>query len=193
MPEPKTKKARATRERIVNEAVQLFSVKGYFHTTLDDVMAKVRLTKGGFYAHFDSKEALARAVVEHATQMWTHKVMAFVSSVKDPRDQLRALIEGHGFVLNPANKQAVMEVMTKKLAINDPVAANDGYEDYVRRTDKRAFVVLDGLKNIQRFMKERNPKIGDIALDRLVDDRIMREFEKSGFLDQALGSKSAAH
>ena len=92
--------------------------------------------------------------------------------------------------INPANKQVVMDVMTKKLAINDPVAANDGYEDYVRRTDKRAFVVLDGLKNIQRFMKVRNPKIGDIALDHLVDDSIMREFEKSGFLDQALSGKA---
>jgi ABC-type nitrate/sulfonate/bicarbonate transport system substrate-binding protein len=109
------------------------------------------------------------------------------------RSALRALLEGHGFVLNPANKQAVMDVMTKKLAINDPVAANDGYEDYVRRTDKRAFVVLDGLKNIQRFMKVRNPKIGDITLDHLVDDSIMREFEKSGFLDQALSGKAAIH
>jgi hypothetical protein len=39
-------------------------------------------------------------------------------------------------------------------------------------------------------MKERNPKIGDIALERLVDDRIMREFEKSGFLEQALSGKA---
>jgi hypothetical protein len=39
-------------------------------------------------------------------------------------------------------------------------------------------------------MKVRNPKIGDIALDHLVDDSIMREFEKSGFLDQALSGKA---
>jgi hypothetical protein len=48
------------------------------------------------------------------------------------------------------------------------------------------------LKNIQRFMKLRNPKIGDISLDRLVDESILREFEKSGFLDQALSNKTAA-
>ena len=72
------------------------------------------------------------------------------------------------------------------------MAANDGYEDYVRRTDRKAFIIVDGLKNIQRFMKLRNPKIGDISLDRLVDESILREFEKSGFLDQALSNKTAA-
>jgi hypothetical protein len=75
--------------------------------------------------------------------------------------------------------------------MSDPIAANDGYEDYVRRTDQRAFVMIDGLKNIQRFMKLRNPKIGDIALERLVDESILREFEKNGFLEQALGGKTS--
>lgn len=72
------------------------------------------------------------------------------------------------------------------------MAANDGYEDYIRRTDRKAFVIVDGLKNIQRFMKLRNPKIGDMNLDRLVDESILREFEKSGFLDQTLSGKTAS-
>ena len=76
-----------------------------------------------------------------------------------------------------------MEIMTKKLGITDSVAANDGYEDYVRRTDRKAVVSIDGLKNIQRFMKLRNPKIGDINLDRLVDESILRDLEKSGVLE----------
>ena len=39
-------------------------------------------------------------------------------------------------------------------------------------------------------MKLRNPKIGDIKLDRLVDESILSDLEKSGFLEQALGGKS---
>ena len=99
-------------------------------------------------------------------------------------------MEGHGFVLNPANKATVIEVVSKKLGITDPVAANDGYDDYVRRTDKKGFVVVDGLKNIQRFMKLRNPKIGDINLERMIDESILRELEKSGFLEQAMSGKT---
>ncbi len=40
-------------------------------------------------------------------------------------------------------------------------------------------------------MKLRNPKIGDINLERLIDESLLREMEKSGFLDQALGGKTA--
>ena len=90
----------------------------------------------------------------------------------------------YGWLKRRANKTAVIAIMTKKLGITDPVAANDGYEDYVRRTDRKAFVIVDGLKNVQRFMKLRNPKIGELSLDRLVDESILHELEKSGFLNR---------
>jgi TetR/AcrR family transcriptional repressor of nem operon len=93
--EPKTAKARATRARILREAAQLFSVRGYFHTTVEDVMARADLTKGGFYAHFASKEALAVAVIEHATLLFMNKVAEHVARYSDPREQLRALLEGY--------------------------------------------------------------------------------------------------
>ncbi|MBI2395675.1 MAG: TetR/AcrR family transcriptional regulator [Deltaproteobacteria bacterium] len=93
--EPRTEKARATRERIVRAATQLVSRKGYFHTTVDDVLAATRLTKGGFYAHFTSKEDLGRAVIDHATQVFFDRVLAHVHRFADPRDQLHALLEAY--------------------------------------------------------------------------------------------------
>ena len=93
--EPKTAKSRRTRERLLREAAQLFSLKGYFHTTVDDVMARAGLTKGGFYAHFDSKEDLVRAVIDHATTMWMEKIAHRVAGFADPRVQLRELLEGY--------------------------------------------------------------------------------------------------
>jgi ABC-type nitrate/sulfonate/bicarbonate transport system substrate-binding protein len=106
------------------------------------------------------------------------------------RNTLRAMIEGHGFVHNPANKAAVIEITSKKLGITDPLAANDGYEDYLRRTDRRAFISIEGVKNIQRFMKLRNPKIADVNLERLIDESLLRELDKTGFIEQAFGGKT---
>jgi ABC-type nitrate/sulfonate/bicarbonate transport system substrate-binding protein len=106
------------------------------------------------------------------------------------RSVLKSLLEAHGYVLNPGNKASVIELMSKKLGVTDKVAANDGYEDYVRRVDRRMFVLIEGLKNIQRFMKARNPKIADLQLDRLVDETILRDLDKSGFLDQAMGART---
>ena len=95
MAEPRTEKAKNTRQRLVRVATQLVSVKGYFHTTVDDVLAASKLTKGGFYAHFDSKEALGRAVIEHATQVFFERVVGHVHRFSDPRDQLHALLEAY--------------------------------------------------------------------------------------------------
>lgn len=106
------------------------------------------------------------------------------------RNVLRSLVEGHAYVLNQANKSSVMEILSKRLGLTDPSAAADGYDDYVGGVVRKPYVALDGLKNIQRFMKLRNPKIAELNLEKLIDESLLREFEKSGFLDQQLGVKS---
>ena len=169
-------------QRVITQALETGTIQG---ASLAGVFSQ-RLKRSGynFMGDVEKIPLVGTSVVVKGDYLTTHQVIA--------RNTLKALIEGHGFTLNPSNKAAVIEIMTKKLGITDPMAANDGYEDYVRRTDRKAFVIVDGLKNIQRFMKLRNPKIGDISLDRLVDESILREFEKSGFLDQALSNKTAA-
>jgi hypothetical protein len=43
---------------------------------------------------------------------------------------------------------------------------------------------LDGLRNIQRLMKLRNPKLGNAKVEDLVDDSILRRLDESGFIDK---------
>jgi NitT/TauT family transport system substrate-binding protein len=169
-------------QRVISQALETGTIQG---AALAGVFSR-RLKRAGynFLGEVEKIPLVGTSIVVKADFLASHQATM--------RNALRALIEGHGFVLNPANKPAVMEIMTKKLGITDPMAANDGYDDYVRRTDKKAFVVVDGLKNIQRFMKLRNPKIADINLDRLIDESILRELEKNGFLEQALSGKVAA-
>lgn len=169
-------------QRVITQALETGTIQG---AALAGVFSQ-RLKRAGynFVGEVEKIPLVGTSVVVKGDYLASHPTIV--------RNTLRALIEGHGFTLNPANKTAVMAIMTKKLGITDTVAANDGYEDYVRRTDRRTFVIVDGLKNIQRFMKLRNPKIGDISLDRLVDESILHELEKSGFLDQTLGGKTAA-
>jgi AcrR family transcriptional regulator len=65
MPLSAAHKAR-TRRAIVEAAARLFRQKGYDATGIDDVMAAAGLTRGGFYGHFPSKEALFAEVVRDA-------------------------------------------------------------------------------------------------------------------------------
>ena len=169
-------------QRVISQALETGTIQG---ASLAGVFSR-RLKRSGynFIGELEKIPLVGTSVVVKADYLMSHRAIV--------RNVLRGLLEGHGFVLNPANKAAVIAIMTKKLGITDPVAANDGYEDYVRRTDRRAFVIVDGLKNIQRFMKLRNPKIGEITLDRLVDETILLELEKSGFLEQALVGKTVS-
>jgi NitT/TauT family transport system substrate-binding protein len=107
-------------------------------------------------------------------------------------EAMKALMEGHAFLLNPANKSPVLEIIMRRLGIKDAKMAEDGLEDYVKRVDRKPYVSVEGLQNIQRFMKARNPKIADINVQTLVDNSVLRELEKSGFIDQVYAQSSAS-
>jgi AcrR family transcriptional regulator len=82
-----------TRRRILEVAAEAFAERGYAGTSLNDVLKASGVTKGGFYFHFPSKEALALATLRHKQEQWTGAVMAAV--LRHPRalDQLAAMVE----------------------------------------------------------------------------------------------------
>lgn len=52
-----------THARIIDAADRLFRARGYDAVRIDDIMAAIGMTRGGFYAHFESKEDLLKTVV----------------------------------------------------------------------------------------------------------------------------------
>ena len=61
--EPKTRRGRASRERIVERAAELFADQGIAGTSLDEVLAAAGAGKGQFYHYFRSRDELAAAAV----------------------------------------------------------------------------------------------------------------------------------
>ncbi|HEY7371367.1 MAG TPA: helix-turn-helix domain-containing protein [Polyangia bacterium] len=57
-----------TRARIVAAASRLLRARGIDATSVADVMSAVGLTVGGFYRHFDSKEALVAEAIDSASR-----------------------------------------------------------------------------------------------------------------------------
>jgi len=53
----------ASRERIVEAARRQFRTRGFDTASIDDLMKAAGLTRGAFYAHFSSKEALVIEVL----------------------------------------------------------------------------------------------------------------------------------
>ena len=66
---------RGTRSRraILDAAMPIFERDGYAAASLNQIIAASGLTKGGFYFHFASKQALALAVLADHTRAGTGK------------------------------------------------------------------------------------------------------------------------
>src|SRR5690606_9647885 len=58
----------STRRALVTSAVKLFAEKGYAGTSLDEVVARARVTKGALYHHYQGKQALFEAVFEQVEE-----------------------------------------------------------------------------------------------------------------------------
>jgi hypothetical protein len=77
----------------------------------------------------------------------------------------------------------MLKLLQRRLRVSER-DAEEGFTDIALGMDKKPFPSMDGLRNIQRLLKTRNPKLGDIKVESLVDDQILRRLESSGYIDQ---------
>ena len=82
-----------TRQNIIEKSLQLFCVKGYYNTSINDILEATGLTKGGLYGHFASKEDLWYAVYDKALAIWRKVVFQGIQSGTDPLQRIQLLIE----------------------------------------------------------------------------------------------------
>jgi len=61
--EPRTGRGRASRERIVERAADLFAERGVAGTSVDEVLTAAKAGKGQFYHYFRNRDELAAAAV----------------------------------------------------------------------------------------------------------------------------------
>jgi TetR/AcrR family transcriptional regulator, transcriptional repressor for nem operon len=81
-----------TRERIVRAAARRFRSRGTEGAAIGDLMRDLRLTHGGFYRHFASKEDLVAEAFERAlTEMGDRAIAAIQRAPKGK--EMQALIE----------------------------------------------------------------------------------------------------
>jgi len=94
MTSAKTSKREQSHHRIVEAASRAVRRHGYAGVGVAEVMKEAGLTHGGFYAHFDSREALLVEAIEHAgaisSAMLDERIAARARETGKP---LEALIE----------------------------------------------------------------------------------------------------
>jgi TetR/AcrR family transcriptional regulator, transcriptional repressor for nem operon len=95
--EPKTGRGRASRERIVQSATELFAERGVAGTSLDDVLAAAGAGKGQLYHYFSGRDELVAAAVAHrCTEVLTGLTQSLgsVTSLEELEQALAGLAAG---------------------------------------------------------------------------------------------------
>ena len=98
------------------------------------------------------------------------------------------LVESLAYSMSPANKAVVIKTMMRKFQIADPAVAEEGYQDYLSSVERRPIPMVDGMHNIRRLLAMLNPKIASVKVEDLIDSRLIRKLDESGFIDKIAAS-----
>jgi AcrR family transcriptional regulator len=145
-------KGKATRERLVAAARELFSERGYDGTSIDAVLESAGVARGALYHHFDTKEALFDAAFDRVVaDIAATTADAARGAGDDPVATLRA---GCGAWLRMAADPKV-----QRIALLDPPSV----VGWIRARELDEKYTLGGLKlNLQRIRDSGRLPAGDV-------------------------------
>jgi TetR/AcrR family transcriptional regulator, cholesterol catabolism regulator len=151
-----------SRQEILRTAARLFQQRGYDATSMNDVAAALKLSKGGLYHHFQSKDEILFEIMNHAMEITEDRVLAPVRGIADPEARLRALIRLHiEVVLSPQDRE-----ITVMLHENHPLPPALRKRINTRKKDYIHFVE-SLMAEVQRMRQGRNsvsPRAAAFAL-----------------------------
>ncbi|HWW16256.1 MAG TPA: TetR/AcrR family transcriptional regulator [Candidatus Dormibacteraeota bacterium] len=157
-----------SRQEILRTAARLFQQRGYDATSMNDVAAALKLSKGGLYHHFQSKDEILYEIMNHAMEITEERVLNPVRGIADPEERLRALIRLHIEVVLSARDREI----TVMLHENHPLPPalrkriNSRKKDYIHFLENlMAEVQKEVQKRVQRESSRRvSPRAAAFAL-----------------------------
>jgi TetR/AcrR family transcriptional regulator, cholesterol catabolism regulator len=150
------------RQEILRAAARLFQQQGYDATSMNDVAAALKLSKGGLYHHFQSKDEILYNIMSHAMDITEERVINVVrridpasiagSRVDVTEERLRTLIRLHiQVVLSPEDRE-----ITVMLHENHPLSPALRRKINGRKKDYLHFVE-NLVADVQRKRNSQSP------------------------------------
>lgn len=163
------KKGDLRRESILAAAERLFFEKGYEQTSIQDILDALSMSKGGFYHHFSSKEAIfAEICVNRVEERFSRLTMELYGLRNSPIEKMNLLLRMVNLFERDEPKFVAM--MLKLCYIDNDVRIRD----HMRRTVlERLRELVDGVLTegmVSGDFFTRYPgQIGEIALNLAAD------------------------
>lgn len=104
-------KAAETKKKIYEAARQLALKHGIEHASVDSIVKAAGVSKGSFYVHFESKDALAADLVNEYTKKADRNYQTFLSALPDDTSVFEILILLAGEISDFINTKIGLENM----------------------------------------------------------------------------------
>jgi AcrR family transcriptional regulator len=164
-----------TRERIVDEAMRLFSEHGYTATSIAKIEAAAGLTPGagGVYHHFASKEAVLAAGIERqlARLGSLREIRQVLGSLGDLKAELTLTAR---YILAELDSESELLRILASEARNRPQLLRSAVDQLVSSTfDGFAAWIADGTE--RSISDEQAAAIAALGLGSLLSSRLLRD------------------
>ncbi|MFB0525214.1 MAG: TetR/AcrR family transcriptional regulator [Phycisphaerae bacterium] len=126
------KRAKKTRTRLKQAALDVFEVKSIDAATIEEITERADVGKGTLYQHFEDKEEIVITLVEEAVNHLIERLRAYDKKPESLEDMLEHLLNAHyGFFVN-AGKEFILLFQGKLMLKLQSDTLDELEEPYLR-------------------------------------------------------------
>ena len=126
----------STKRALVDAALALFARQGYAGTSLDEIVAAARVTKGALYHHFKGKQDLFEAAFMAVEEQASERIRKTIRTTRDPWEKA---VTGLREFLAVTRTESY-----RRIVIQDGTAVL-GYERYREREESSTFGLVQDI------------------------------------------------
>ncbi len=146
------------RETILSVALQLFTERGYFNTSVHDIQKLANVSIGSIYHHFGNKEAIAKALFLDIENSLNEAITGIMLNHRSCHDRCRSVIS-YLFETTEKNQQMMKFMLYAKhqefMPDEKPVCSS-------RPFSLMKDMVIDGMKNGE--LRVMDPSVAAVAV-----------------------------
>ncbi|MBZ5721077.1 MAG: TetR/AcrR family transcriptional regulator [Acidobacteriia bacterium] len=151
-----------SRQEILRTAARLFQLQGYDATSMNDVAAALKLSKGGLYHHFQGKDEILFDLMNHAMDITEERVINAVRGISDPEERLRSLIRRHIEVVLSVRDREITVMLHENHPLPPPLRRriNSRKKDYVHFVEN----LIAEVQRARQSTRSVSPRAATFAL-----------------------------
>ncbi|SNY95040.1 TetR/AcrR family transcriptional regulator [Flagellimonas pacifica] len=162
-------KKRETMHRLHAMGLEIFHAKGYYNTSLDDILKELSLSKGAFYHHFKSKEDYFISIIQNLIVQKVYALLVEPLNVNE--NPLHAIVDSLENALEPGK--------------SNEMAYGFMLHDFMTEFNKRNTEISSYLKDI---LKVWEVNLVSVLKNGKIDGHIARHIDCEGVATYIIAS-----